>query len=146
MSILHENYINITAQSCVGQERATNEDVVETASFGATHLLIITDGMGGHAVGDIASELPTTTISEAVPIAIKQGRSDWEAIFSEAIVSNNDAILEVADDTIGQPSMGATVVASIIADCEAVIGNVGDSRAYIVDGELTQVAVDQSLF
>jgi Serine/threonine protein phosphatase len=136
--------MNITAQTDVGQEKATNEDAVETASFGSTHLLVVADGMGGHAAGDVASDLAITTISEVVSTAIEQGRTDYEAILEEAIVSANDAILDEADDTTGQRSMGTTVVAAIIADGEAVIGNVGDSRAYTVDDELTQITVDQS--
>lgn len=136
--------MKITAQTDVGQDKTTNEDAIETASFGATHLLVVADGMGGHAAGDVASEIATTTISEVVSTAIEQERTDYEAILDEAIGSANDAILDETDDTAGQRSMGTTVVATIIEDGEAVIGNVGDSRAYTVGDELTQITVDQS--
>lgn len=136
--------MNITAQTDVGKQKSTNEDAVETASFGSAHLLVVADGMGGHAAGDVASELATTTISEAVSSAVEAGRSDYEDILAEAIASANDAILKEADEVAAQRSMGTTVVAAIIEDNEAVIANVGDSRAYSVSDTLTQITVDQS--
>ena len=136
--------MNITAQTDVGKRKSTNEDAVETASFGSTYLLVVADGMGGHAAGDVASELATTTISEAVSSAVEAGRSDYEDILAEAIASANDAIVKEADEAAAQRSMGTTVVAAIIEDNEAVIANVGDSRAYSVSDTLTQITVDQS--
>ena len=136
--------MNTTAQTDVGKQKSTNEDAVETASFGSAHLLVVADGMGGHAAGDVASELATTTISEVVSEAIEAGRSDYEDILAEAIASANDAIVKEADEAAAQRSMGTTVVAAIIENNEAVIANVGDSRAYSVGDTLTQITVDQS--
>jgi protein phosphatase len=136
--------MNITAQTDVGQRKGTNEDAIETASFGSTHLLVVADGMGGHAAGDVASELATTTISETVSTAIDDGRTDYEAMLNEALVSANDAILDEAEATNAQRSMGTTAVTAIVEDETAIIANVGDSRAYRVNDELTQITTDQS--
>ena len=136
--------MNITAHTDVGKRKDTNEDAVETASFGSTHLLVVADGMGGHAAGDVASELATTTISETVSTAIDDGRTDYEAMLNEALVSANDAIFEEAEETNAQRSMGTTAVTAIVEADTAIIANVGDSRAYRVNDELTQITTDQS--
>lgn len=136
--------MNITAQTDIGKNKATNEDAVETASFGSTHLLVVADGMGGHAAGDDASDIATTTISEVVSEAINQERTDYDDILEEAITTANNRILDEADEAAGQRSMGTTVVAAIVEANDAVIANVGDSRAYTIDDELTQITVDQS--
>lgn len=136
--------MNITAHTDVGKRKDTNEDAVETESFGSTHLLVVADGMGGHAAGDVASELATTTISETVSTAIDDGRTDYEAMLNEALVSANDAILEEAEETNAQRSMGTTAVTAIVEADTAIIANVGDSRAYRVNDELTQITTDQS--
>ena len=136
--------MKITAQTDIGKNKAANEDAVETASFGSTHLLVVADGMGGHTAGDVASDIATTTIFEVVSDAIDQGRSDYDDILEEAIVSSNDRILDEADEATGHRSMGTTVVAAIVDADDAVIANVGDSRGYTVNDGVTQITVDQS--
>lgn len=136
--------MNIAAKTDVGQEKATNEDAITTTEFESAHLGIVADGMGGHAAGDVASEMATSTISETVATALGNGREDFETILDDAITKANQEIHEyaAAEDI---HTMGTTAVAAIITDDDIVIANVGDSRAYNVGTSLEQITVDHSL-
>lgn len=131
----------LTDAGCV---RGTNEDSVLTTSVDVGHLLVVADGMGGHAVGDVASDIATTTVREHVEATDLQS-SDHKSTLESAIEAAN-AELQTRIQTDGLPSeMGTTVVAALAADGGATIANVGDSRAYHVDDDVEQVTVDQSL-
>jgi len=136
--------MNVTTQTDVGKKKATNEDTVMATSYGSTHLLVVADGMGGHAAGDVASELAVSTISEFVSTALNEDRTDYEAILGDAISEANVEICEHADSS-NIASMGTTVVATIYSEDELIIANVGDSRAYSVGETITQLTVDHSL-
>ncbi|RJX44436.1 Stp1/IreP family PP2C-type Ser/Thr phosphatase [Halonotius aquaticus] len=136
--------MNIAAQTDVGQEKTTNEDAITTTEFESAHLVIVADGMGGHAAGDVASDMATSTISETVATALGNGREDFESILDDAITAANEEVHEyaAAEDI---HTMGTTVVAAILTDDDIVIANVGDSRAYNVGASLEQITVDHSL-
>lgn len=135
---------NVHARTDVGRQRDTNEDAVLAEAVGDGHLLVVADGMGGHAAGDVASDCATTEIGDAVSTALSAGRTDHEAILREAIADANAAVHDRAADP-GRRGMGTTAVAAIVVDGEAVIANVGDSRAYLVAEGIEQLTVDQSL-
>ena len=136
--------MHVSAHTDVGQEKQTNEDAVVTAQFDDVSLLVVADGMGGHAAGDIASEEATAEIENHVSGALTDGRTDYEVILKEAIEFADERVRERAEATTSRSGMGTTVVAAIVGDKQVVIGNVGDSRAYEVDNSLTQITVDHS--
>jgi protein phosphatase len=132
------------ARTDAGRVRDTNEDGVLTTSIDIGHLFVVADGMGGHAAGDVASDIATTTVREHVE-GTDLHSSDHESTLESAIEAAN-AELQTRIESDGLPSeMGTTVVAALAADGEATIANVGDSRAYHVDDDAEQVTVDQSL-
>lgn len=135
--------MTISARTDVGQRKRTNEDSVVTASIEGTDLLIVADGMGGHAAGDVASEIASTTVRDEVTNALEEGRSDFESILAEAIEAANTAVYEEADENSAS-SMGTTVVAALCDDTTTIV-NVGDSRAYSVGDSLEQITTDHSL-
>jgi len=137
--------MHVSARTDVGQHKQTNEDAVVTAQFGDVSLLVVADGMGGHAAGDVASEEATTELEDHVSAAITDGRTDYEAILEEAIESANERVRERAEADASRSGMGTTVVAAIVGDEQLVIGNVGDSRAYDIADALTQITVDHSI-
>ena len=137
--------LNVYAQTDIGRQRETNEDAVAAKVFEETYLLIVADGMGGHAAGDVASDCATTEIEAYVSTAITDGRTDYEQILDEAITVANEEINKLAAADSTRSGMGTTVVAALVSNDQATIANVGDSRAYHLGEDIEQVTVDQSL-
>ncbi len=156
--------INVFGRTDVGLVREHNEDNFLVADLSAgnrsikpevrTHevgnqgsLFIVCDGMGGAAAGEVASQLGVDTIydmmQEAEPAHDDEGLArQLDAAISEAGVR----IFTAAKVNRKQRGMGTTVTAAVLKGPRLIIGQVGDSRAYIVRrGELTQVTKDQSL-
>ncbi|CCQ36706.1 phosphoprotein phosphatase [Natronomonas moolapensis 8.8.11] len=129
----------------VGIKRDANEDAVLTASIGEQYLLVVADGMGGHAAGDVASDIATTQIEEIVANSLPAEETEYEAILANAISAANREIHAHATDDPSLSGMGTTVVAAIIDEAEATVANVGDSRCYHIDDDIEQVTIDQSL-
>jgi protein phosphatase len=134
------------ARTDVGQQRETNEDAVLTRDLGDADLLAVADGMGGHAAGDVASELAIETFADTVAGALDRGRTDGEAILREAVAEANAAVVERAAGD-GLEGMGTTLVGTLVRGGRALFVNVGDSRGYHIDerGAIEQVTTDQSL-
>jgi serine/threonine protein phosphatase PrpC len=104
-------------------------------------LWVVADGMGGHAAGEVASRLATETVlaswANGAPAAPATALRD-------AVRKANTAVLDAGEE-VGRRGMGSTVVALTFAGTDALVANVGDSRAYRVrDGECTQLSTDHS--
>jgi serine/threonine protein phosphatase PrpC len=134
------------ARTDVGQQRETNEDAALIRNLGEAHLLAVADGMGGHAAGDVASELAIGTFADTVKAALERDRTAGESVLREAVVEANEAVLDRAAAD-GLEGMGTTLVAALVQGGRALFVNVGDSRGYHIDerGRLEQVTTDQSL-
>ena len=110
-------------------------------------LFVVCDGMGGAAAGEVASQIGVDSIYEvmqeadpAVDDFVLARRLDG------AVCEAGRRIFEAANKNKGQRGMGTTVTAAALRDSRLIIGQVGDSRAYIARrGELVQVTKDQSL-
>lgn len=130
---------NYSQATDVGLLRDNNEDAI--CSDAKLGLWVVADGMGGHAAGEVASEITVNVIKEG----IHQGKS-----LPEAINNAHQAVLEAARDGSGKYGMGSTVVALHSFGNRYAIGWVGDSRAYLWsnrgrDGfSLQQLTVDHS--
>jgi protein phosphatase len=126
----------VGSRTDVGQVREHNEDSLLVSP----PLFVVADGMGGHAAGEVASELAIHIFEEA---AIT--RADPEAL-ERAVLDSNSAIIEAAREGRGAAGMGTTLTAAIIEDDLLLIAQVGDSRAYLLQGQqLRQVTRDHSL-
>ena len=126
--------ITFGASTDVGNVREHNEDsFLAEPSLG---LWLVADGMGGHACGEVASDIASKTIGKAV------GEG---ADLLDAIQESHEAILDAAKNGVGKKGMGTTVVALQVKNTDYEIAWVGDSRAYLWDGELKQISKDQSL-
>jgi PPM family protein phosphatase len=132
----------------VGHVREANEDALLVARGQGPRigemLVAVADGMGGHQAGEVASALAVEslarTFDEAAP-----GNAAGEWIRS-AVELANGLIWRAAREDVDKEGMGTTLVAALLnADGDAVIANVGDSRAYsVVDDEATLVTVDHT--
>ena len=120
----------------VGNVRDQNEDSLIVRP----PLFVVADGMGGHAAGEVASEIAVNTISELAP-----DHADAEAL-GRAVEEANRDIINAAISGKGREGMGTTVTAAILERNHLVIAQVGDSRAYLLhNGEMTQLTRDHSL-
>jgi protein phosphatase len=98
--------------------------------------------MGGHAAGEVASELGVKTISEEY---YNTTSADVITALATSVERANDAIYRCASETPEYAGMGTTCVALVVAGGRAFVVNIGDSRAYIIrDGKMHQVTRDHS--
>lgn len=137
----------VALRSDIGRVRARNEDCgayvipedAETiADKGA--LFVIADGMGGHAMGDVASDIAVQTVREAY---YRHSAGDVTTALADALREAHAAIQRQAPPDV---IIGSTCVAAVIQGETAYVANVGDSRAYLVrDGQIRQISRDHSL-
>jgi protein phosphatase len=121
--------------SDVGRVRARNEDAY--AVLEEANLAVVADGMGGHGNGDVASRLAVEAIREQYG-ETESATADEFAIaerLQSAFARAHDKIRAAGEEDHSLRGMGTTLVAAVIEDHHAVIGHVGDSRAYALRGK-----------
>jgi PPM family protein phosphatase len=141
--------LNIAQRTDVGRHRSHNEDNVAyivpkdamlQAKKGA--FFIVADGMGGHAAGEVASEIAVSTVST---FYYQDNDGDVAASLLRSIKYTNALIYQRAREQAEHNGMGTTCVATVLLDNRAYIANVGDSRAYLVrHGWVRQISQDHS--
>jgi serine/threonine protein phosphatase PrpC len=128
---------DLTAGSLIGEQRMARFEVGERGV-----LLAVSDGMGGHKAGEVASALVVESLQRSM--ASNAGRESSEAALENAALQANRDVWQAARYP-GREHMGATLTALFVHDKTAYIAEVGDSRAYLLrGGEITQVTHDQS--
>ncbi|MGF1933556.1 MAG: serine/threonine phosphatase [Nostoc sp. ChiQUE02] len=112
-------------------------------------LYILCDGMGGHAGGEIASELAVNTLRQYFQEHWISNQLPTEDSIREAVYLANEAIykLNQQDARSGVGRMGTTLVMLLIQDTQAAVAHVGDSRLYRLTRKrgLEQVTVDHEV-
>jgi serine/threonine protein phosphatase PrpC len=150
----------VCAQTDVGRARQTNEDAcsitelasgmeVDAVGRDATVdvgvkgvLLALSDGMGGHQAGEVASALVLESLGEELS---QDGKGPAHRQLEDAVHRANRIVHEAAK-TADRHGMGATLTAMMIRGTEAYIAEVGDSRGYLLRGDrLRQITRDQSM-
>jgi protein phosphatase len=135
-----------------GRVRSRNEDAVWVDPEG--NLLIVADGLGGHASGDKASGLAISIIPECFNRYCRDaGASTPSDRFSAvahalrlALGEANRAIFEAAQSDPRDHGMGCTCTAVFFHDGLMSFAHVGDSRCYLIrNGGMTQITEDHSL-
>lgn len=128
-------FISWAARSDVGLVRGHNED----SFLLQAPLFVVSDGMGGHAAGEVASSIAVETIGQQAP-----GTAD-DVLLGAAVESANASVMSAAEQGIGKPGMGCTATAVIIEKSRMAVAHVGDSRAYVLrQGTLVRVTHDHS--
>src|SRR2546425_12074193 len=105
---------------------------------------VVADGMGGHAAGEVASEMAVRFVARE--LGSLKGLSDDQVAdrMRAAIRAANGAIFQRTLTEHDKRGMGTTVTALVLYDTRFLIGQVGDSRAYLFrDGKLIQLTKDQ---
>lgn len=147
--------MDVGARTDVGRVRENNEDAFRIAA--PQKLYVVSDGMGGEAHGEVASELAVDTIVEhgveslahpAQPLSGPPNStlSDRTNRLASAVRLANAKIHAAGADHPEQFGMGATVVAAWVDADHLSVAHVGDSRVYLLrGGEFRQITGDHSL-
>ncbi|GIV18913.1 MAG: hypothetical protein KatS3mg023_0664 [Armatimonadota bacterium] len=142
-------FVRFGAKTDLGNVRENNEDKFDffepteptlLAERGSVYA--VCDGMGGHSAGQIASELALKTFLKAY---YDLETPDIDTALTVAVQAANALVREVAQSIPGRRGMGTTLTAAALCEGDAHIVHVGDSRCYLVRGEvIEQVTEDHS--
>lgn len=140
--------MQIFAKTDKGKVRSINQDAfyINTLSDGSA-LAVVCDGMGGANAGDIASKTAVEIISQYILNGYNPSMSfdDITRLINNAITSANLEVYALSQKDEQLRGMGTTAVVAVVRNTEAIICNVGDSRAYLIDNELKQITRDHSV-
>ena len=138
--------MKVAAKSDMGRVRQNNEDsLLVDEQLG---LLIVADGMGGHAGGEVASAVAVQAIAAYMKghLAGPAPADHTAALLQAAIRTADEAIWSIAHAHRQLRGMGTTVVLALCQGDRVHIAHVGDSRAYLLHhGELRQLTEDHSV-
>jgi len=157
--------IIIDAICDVGAVRKNNEDMVsldglifrdngfqltlEPNEFDINILIAVSDGMGGHNAGEIASEIVLTDlhkVKEELPPDVSDDVDSLKTIFENALKETHQKLLDEGKRDSSKLGMGATLIAVLFLDNKAFYLSAGDSRLYRYRrGMLKQLSRDHSL-
>ena len=133
--------VRSVAQSHVGLVRAGNED----SGYAGPRLLVVADGMGGHAAGEVASAVTVEALASLDGPGPVPADLDTDDALTAAITRANHRIRELVEADPGRSGMGTTVTAMLWTGDGFTLAHIGDSRAYLLrDGELTQLTRDHT--
>lgn len=151
----HRRLVSAVGSSDVGRIRENNEDYFlmadlarparsvrgsdQTGAVAAQRpLLVVADGMGGAAGGEVASAMAANIICSQVENAARDGRLrtgwQWRRTLAEAFDAANCRIRERGDADAELRGMGTTATAVAVVGDSLYLAHVGDSRAYLVRG------------
>ena len=136
--------------STAGPVRPKNEDCVgawqpgtveEKRSRGA--IVVLADGVGGQGQGDVASRLAVDAAVQAFKTA-REGATPEELV-AEAFNAANVAVFDQNQDNKGASRMATTLAVAVFRNDQLGVGNVGDSRVYVVrHNQIKQISTDHS--
>jgi protein phosphatase len=140
--------------SDVGRKRKSNED--HFCVNDGEGLYIVADGMGGHAAGEVASQVAVETMEEFIELTNANQDTTWPFGIDENLSLNgnrlktairfaNRQVLEKTRERAEYEGMATTVVATLIGNDQADIAHVGDSRLYLIrEGRIRRLTDDHS--
>jgi protein phosphatase len=139
--------MNVFFETNKGLMRENNEDSFIVEEFDKYSLYAVADGMGGHKAGEVASSIAIERIRSY--FVEKMGMEDFQppSFIIESVTLSNDKIREEALKNEDCCGMGTTVTMAVIDKLQNIIyiGNVGDSRAYLLrNNEIKQITTDHT--
>jgi serine/threonine protein phosphatase PrpC len=147
----HLFLVEATSQTDIGRVREVNEDnllafVPEDRGVledkGA--LFVVADGLGGHALGEVASQIAVDTV-RSVYYHVAHDDPAW--LLKHALERANAEVYQRSQQEMlaGNKEMGTTCLAAVLREKIAYIANVGDGRTYLIRaGQIEQVTRDHS--
>jgi len=152
--------LETVVKSHVGKVRTRNEDsalLLHWQMHGQEEteritLAAVADGMGGHANGHVASKMALRGLASALVQGLANAPLEGFArlpdnqvvdLLSSAVAGAVQRVNQAVE--FGLNDMGATLCAALFVGDRAVIANIGDSRAYLIDGSIQQITTDHSV-
>src|SRR5688572_21076812 len=147
--------VRFSGDTNVGLKRSHNEDSLHLPVD--ERLAIVADGMGGHASGEVASQMAVETVVEHFKATAEEQTLTWpykvdrgnRTDVNRLVAGIKLANLKIHEQAQRDPmckGMGTTIISTLFLDDRVVIGHVGDSRVYrLREGELEQLTEDHSL-
>ncbi|WP_152204771.1 PP2C family protein-serine/threonine phosphatase [Georgenia thermotolerans] len=130
--------LRFAARSDVGLVRSTNQD----SGYAGPHLLVLADGMGGPAGGDIASSV---AVAHLAAIDDAHGADDLLDLLRGAVADAHAELVARSEADADLAGLGTTCIAVLRSGNKLAMVHIGDSRAYLLrDGTLTQVTEDHT--
>ena len=130
--------LRYAARSDRGLVRSNNEDSV----YAGARLLALADGMGGHAAGEVASQLMIAALAH---LDDDEPGGDLLGKLAAAVREGNASIADQVEEEPELDGMGTTLTAILFAGSKLGLAHIGDSRAYLLrDGQLTQITRDDT--
>jgi PPM family protein phosphatase len=142
VELLVKPHLSFGAKTDMGKVRENNEDkheffIAEQENDLAAkgHVFIVCDGMGGHEAGQCASEIATKTF---IDVYRSHPSADWRVAAQSAVTASTRFINDLSRAIPSRRGMGTTLVAIIVRQDKALVVNVGDSRAYRLQGGICE--------
>ncbi|WP_337172316.1 Stp1/IreP family PP2C-type Ser/Thr phosphatase [Gemmatimonas aurantiaca] len=137
--------LSVAAGTDVGRIRAGNEDSLYADADRERGLFIVADGMGGHAAGEVASEMAVQIVARDLTDVRDLSQTDAGTRMAEALKAANRAIYERTIQEAEKQGMGTTASCLLVGQGRYIIGHIGDSRVYLLrDGVFRQITKDHS--
>lgn len=132
--------LRFAAYSDVGLVRSNNQD----GGYASPNLLVLADGMGGAAAGDVASSVTVGHLAALDDDVY--GADDLLPVLRKSVNEAHVDLVERAENDPNLAGMGTTCIALLRSSNKLAMVHIGDSRAYLLrDGKLTQVTHDHTL-
>jgi len=138
-------HLAVAARSDVGMVRSGNEDAFFAEADGRRGVFVVADGMGGHAAGEVASEMAVQIVSRALLQIDSVIAPEAASRTAQAMRDANRAIYDRMLAENDKQGMGTTASVLVLSDDRYLIAQIGDSRIYMLrDGALVQITKDHS--
>ena len=125
--------------------RSGNEDNFTVDTSGTRGIFIVADGMGGHAAGEVASEMAVQIVQRELSGVRDLDSDDVVQLVASALKLANRAIHERTITEVDKQGMGTTASVLLLAGSRYLIGQVGDSRVYLLrESSFSQLTKDHS--
>ena len=146
--------VELHTKTDVGRVREHNEDFVDQlpsdeCGSDVDGILIVADGMGGHAAGEVASAITVKEIKDSLSEKMSElegvSDGDWISAMVDAFRKANDEVIAESNRDPSKQGMGTTCTTAVFRGSKVLISHIGDSRAYLLrDGSISQMTDDHS--
>lgn len=140
--------MNVCGKTDVGLRRHENQDTFAVEQGEKLLIAVVCDGMGGAEGGQIASSLAVETFMQEIRALLRADMTAGQLreLASFCVAKANTAVHQRALQDPAYQGMGTTLVSAVAGERDAVICNIGDSRAYLIhNGEMTRITHDHSV-
>ena len=140
--------MKVCGKTDVGLRRHENQDTFAVEQGEKLLIAVVCDGMGGAEGGQIASSLAVETFMQEIRALLRADMTAGQLreLASFCVAKANTAVYQHALQDPAYQGMGTTLVSAVAGERDAVICNIGDSRAYLIhNGEMTRITHDHSV-